>query len=240
MGRSSTQTSRSMAIPRRKTVQIVGAAPSMMTDPVLEGAERWLFNASYLTDLGRPHTRVFHLHAPAMILGLQPKVWAWLQQQDKPVYLLEPHEDIPTSVRFPLEELQQYFANETRDGPLKPESCFGCTVDFLIALALMEGFEVIDLMGIECRSEDEYRDQARSVMYWMGRGRGMGRVVTCSDTSGLCMVPAIYGYNIPTGSPTPPGQPKQWWAAGHRHSTWPAPAGVPGDAILVNGAYEHP
>lgn len=228
-----------MAIPPRKTVQIVGAAPSIDTDPVIEGAERWLFNSSYRTDRDRPYTRIFHLHAPAMILGIQPYAWQWYQQQDKPVYLIDVHEDIPTSVRFPLLKLQAYFSNETREGLLKPEACFGCSVDFLIALALMEGFEVIDLMGIECRSEEEYRDQARSVMYWMGRGRGMGRTVTCSDTSGLCMVPAIYGYNIPTGAPIPPGQLMQSWANGHRHSSWPLPADTR-DPVLINGAFEHP
>lgn len=222
-----------MAIPRRKTVQIVGAAPTVATDPVIAGAERWLFNTSYKDDQGRPYTRLFHLHARAMILGLQPDVWRWYAQQDKPVYLIDPHDDIPTSVRFPLERIQARFKNETRDGLLKSEECFGCSVDYLIAFALMEGFEHIDLVGIECRSEDEYRDQARSVMYWMGRGRGMGRTVTCSDTSGLCSVPALYGYNIPTGAPIPPGQHRQLWAHGHRHSTWPLP-----DPGLVNGAFE--
>ncbi len=229
-----------MPLRPRKTVQIVGAAPSITTDPMIEGAERWLFNSSYQTDQGRPYTRIFHLHAPAMIRGLSPAAWEWYQQQDRPVYLLEPHPDVPTSVRFPIVELQHFFANETREGLLAVESCFGCSVDFLLALALMEGFEHIDLMGIECRSEDEYRDQARSVMYWMGRGRGMGRTVTCSDTSGLCMVPAIYGYNIMTGAPLPPGQPKAFWAVGHRHSTWPPPAETPADYVLINGAFEHP
>jgi len=227
-----------MAILPRKTVQIVGAAPTIATDPVIAGAERWLFNTSYKTDLGRPYTRIFHLHEYPVIQAMTPDAWAWYQQQDQPVYLIEAHADIPTSVQFPFAEIQAHFANETRDGLLKPESCFGCSVDHLIAFALMLGFEHIDLMGIECRSEDEYRDQARSVMYWMGRGRGMGRVVTCSDTSGLCMVPAIYGYNVPTGAPLPPGQPKAVWLHGHRHSVIPTPD-TPKDYILLNGAYEH-
>ncbi len=208
-----------MPLPARKTVQIVGAAPSIMTDPVIEGAERWLFNTSYKTDQGRPYTRIFHVHVMGAILGFTPDALAWYAQQDKPVYLIEPVPEVPTSVRFPIDQIQRFFARETRNG-VQLETCFGCSVDFLIAFALMEGFEHIDLQGIECRSEEEYRDQARSVMFWMGRGMGMGRVVTCSDTSGLCMVPAIYGYNVPTGAPTPPGQPKEWWI-GHRHSTWP-------------------
>lgn len=205
-----------MASPARKTVQIVGAAPSIATDPVIEGAERWLFNASYRTDLGRPYTRVFNLHVRAMILGLQPYAWEWYAQQDKPVYLLEAHPDIAASRPFPLLAVQDWFAN---DGV--PETCFGCTVDFLIALALMEGFEHIDLQGIEVKSEEEYTEQRAGIQYWMGRGRGMGRQMTCSSGSGLCSVPAIYGYNIITGAPPPPGQPVPVY--GHRYSTWPPP-----------------
>ncbi len=222
----------------RKTVQIVGAAPSINTDPVIEGAERWLFNTSYKTDQGRPYTRLFHIHEMGAILGFTPDALAWYAAQDKPVYLIEPCPEVPTSVRFPIETIQGMFANETREGTIEPETCFGCSVDFLIAFALLEGFEHIDLQGIECRNEEEYRDQARSVMYWMGRARGMGRVMTCSKTSGLCMVPAIYGYNVPTGAPMPPGQPKEWWI-GHRHSTWP-PVGPTTTGMLINGAMEHP
>ena len=226
-----------MPLPRRKTVQIVGAAPTITTDPVIAGAERWLLNTTYRIDEGRPYTRVFNLHTPAIMAGLTPGAMEWYASQDKPVYLLEALPEIPTSVRYPIEAVQQFFAREDRTGEPQLETCFGASIDFLIALALMEGFEHIDLMGIECRSEDEYRDQARSVMFWMGRGMGMGRAVTCSASSGLCMVPAIYGYNVMTGAPLPPGQPKAVWAHGHRHSVWPqvGPASV---GMLINGAYE--
>ena len=223
----------------RKTVQIVGAAPSLLDCPVIEGAERWLFNASHVADGGRPYTRVFNLHHKAMILGLQPKAWQWYQEQDKPVYLLETDPEIPHSIAFPLITLMTYFASDQHGSGVEEEACFGCSLDFLIAFALWEGFEHIDLIGIECRSEEEYREQRSSVMYWMGYARGLGRTITTTRSSGLATVAAIYGYNLPTGSPSPPGQPKAIWLHGHPHSTWPIPETFK-DPILINGAFEHP
>ncbi len=227
-----------MVILPRKTVQIVGAAPSIMVDPIIEGAERWLMNTTHKIDQGRRYDRVFNLHEPAIILGLTPGAMEWYAAQTFPVYMLEVHPDVQRSVRYPIEAVQKFFARETRSG-MQLETCFGSSVEFMIALALMEGFEHIDLMGIECRSEDEYRDQARSVMFWMGRAMGMGRTMTCSATSGLCMVPAIYGYNVMTGAPLPPGQPKAVWMHGHRHSVWPQ-VGPTTTGMLINGAMEHP
>lgn len=194
-----------------KTVQIVGAAGSMLSWPVIEGAERWIFNASYLMDQGRSYTRVFELHENPFTKALIPKAWAWCQQQDKPVYLCFPTPEMPNAVLFPLERLMEHFSYNG-----EPEECFGCTVDYLIALALYEEFEHIELAGIEVRSSEEYAEQRASISYWMGRARGLGVKVTCSKTSGLCTVPALYGYNTVTGFPAPPG-----WdlpVVGHKYS----------------------
>lgn len=229
-----------MAIPRRKTVQIVGAAPSLADCPVIEGAEQWIFNASYKADPGRVPSRVFNLHVLPMIWALQPDAWAWYQRQTCPVYLLEPHPDVPTSVAFPLRRIMDRFASDQHNADAEAETCFGCTLDFLIAFALEEGFAHIDLVGIECRSEEEYRDQRATINYWIGMARGMGCTLTTTRSSGLAMVPAIYGYNFVTGAPLPPGQPVQRWAHGHPYSLWPPPIVTQTAPSLIQGAFEHP
>lgn len=212
-----------MPLRPRKTAQIVGAAPSLTDCPVIEGAERWIFNASFLMDGGKSVDRVFNLHARAMILGTQPHAWAWYARQTCPVYLIEPHEEIPTSVAFPLDMLQSVFASDQHHAGVEPEICFSCSLDYLIAFALLEGFEHIDLVGCEVRSEEEYTDQRASVQYWMGRARGMGRVLTTTRSSGLGTVPILYGFNRVTGAPWTPGQPMPLHGQ-HPHSAWPVPA----------------
>ncbi len=208
-----------------RTVQIVGSAPSIIDWPVIEGAERWVFNASYKLDQGRPYTRVFNLHEFAVIQACLPDVWPWYAKQTVPVYLLEAHPDIPRSLPFPLKAVRRFFAH---DGEL--ESYFDCQLDLLIAFALMEGFDHIDLAGIEVRREEEWGYQRASVSYWMGRARGMGRRITAAPTSQLCTTPAIYGYNLVTGFPsTKPGP-----IMGHPYSMLPVVTNT-----LINGAYEH-
>lgn len=210
------------------TVQIVGAASSIINWPVIDGAERWVFNASYLLDQGRPYTRVFELHDSEITKAVIPQAWAWCQTQDHPVYLLAPHPDLPNARIFPLWELAQHFAYDGH-----AEWCFGCTVDYLIALALYEGFTHIELAGIEVRDSVEYQEQRASLSYWIGRARGLGVKVVCSKTSSLGTVPALYGYNTVTGFPAPPDweQPVR----GHKYSMMPSP-----QPALINGAFEHP
>lgn len=202
-----------------RAVQIVGAASSIVTWPVRPGAERWIFNASYKLDQiqePRPYHRVFQLHELAGFQRCMPDVFAWCQRQTCPVYLLQADVSIPSSVTFPLADLMRTFAYDGQE-----EQCFGCTVDYLIAFALMEGFDLIELAGIEVRSSEEYAEQRASISYWIGRARGMRRTVTCHPKSGLCTVPALYGYNTVTGSPAPPG-----WdlpVTAHKYSVWPEP-----------------
>lgn len=199
----------------RKMVQIVGAGPSIADWPVLEGAERWVFNSSHLTDQGRPYHRVFQLHENAFTRQLIPKTWAWCQAQDRPVYLLDEADDMPTGVRYPLAAVQAFFSTDDHH-----EQCFGCTVDYLIAFALYEGFDYIDLAGIECWwGNEEYAEQRASISYWMGRARGMGRVIRASHTSSLATVPALYGYNVVTGYPAPPSWERP--IRGHKYSMLP-------------------
>ncbi len=127
---------------------------------------------------------------------------------------------MPRGVRFPFEAVQRFFSTDDHH-----EQNFGCSVDFLIAFALYEGFEYIDLAGIECWfGNEEYAEQRASIAYWMGIARGMGRVIRASHTSSLGTVPAIYGYNIVTGYPAPPSWERP--ILGHKYSMWPVAVGT--------------
>lgn len=180
-----------------RTVQLVGGHPSVTDHPIIPGAERWLIGSARDRDANRPIDRVFDLHSKELILRRRPEKWAWYRTLDCPVYLLQADDEVFRSVPYPLLKVMTRF--EDRTGA--PEVCFAGTVSYLMALALYEGVDQIDLAGIPLRGQYEYTRQREAATYWMGRARGMGVHVTIQPESGLGTVPYLYGYGTPTGAP---------------------------------------
>ena len=164
-----------------KTVRILGAARNSrrFTEPVPAGHEVWLSNNPTTTLLRSKQaikywTRYFNLHSKQWITGVYPSGWHYYRDKaaGRPVVLLKEQPDIPTSVAFPRKEIQAHFA--TAKGPNR---YFTCSVCWLIALAIYEGFERIELWGFELR--DTKPGQAHAferpcVAYWIKVARDAG------------------------------------------------------------------
>lgn len=90
-----------------------------------------------------------------------------------PVYMQEPHPKIPTSRPFPVEMLLERF------GP-----CFTSTVSYLVALAIVEGFNVIGLWGIEAKGQ-EYAYQRPALRYLLAQARRAGAQIVLPPRSTL-------------------------------------------------------
>lgn len=139
-----------------KTVRIYGAARNVREAPIKQpddNVEVWLYNSPTTTLLRCPRainewTRWFNLHSKHHILSTYPSAWSYYQDKaaGRPIYLLKAHSDIPTSITFPREAIQQFFA--TSKGPNR---YFTCSVCWLIAFAILEKFERIELWGFELR-----------------------------------------------------------------------------------------
>jgi hypothetical protein len=99
------------------------------------------------------------------------------------------YDHIPTSIEYPLDDVIDYFP--------------GCR-DFLnsalsqaISYALYDGYDNIDLFGINVEMGTEWVYQRDCVSYWIGRGHGMGARITVSGSSRRPMRildRKIYGY----------------------------------------------
>ena len=138
-----------------KTVRIYGTARNLRdTPPRLPDVEVWVANGP--TTLGLrlrrsiddEWTRFFNLHSKAHIVGTYPSGWYYYKHkaQGRPIYLQKADPDIPTSIAFPYKEVQAFFA--TAKGPTR---YFTCSAAWLIAFAIYEGFERIELWGFELR-----------------------------------------------------------------------------------------
>lgn len=150
-----------------KTVRIYGMAPNLSKTPPPEmGEEVWLSNwhRGYLIRLPRAlkeWTRYFNLHSKRHQLKTYPKGHEWYQEhaKDGRIVLRDPDPDIKPSEVFPGPEIQAYFGG-TR--------YFTCSVCWFIALAIMEGFERIELWGFEVRAtKPKYAFERPCIAYWI-------------------------------------------------------------------------
>lgn len=133
------------------------------------------------------------------ILAKRPEAWDWYRRQPvgRPIYLLEPHLEVPASVAFPRQQVQGAFQS-TR---------FTVSVDWLIGLALLEGFQRIVLNGIGTRFEPDFQFAHQGILYWIGFAEGRGVEVVVEGPSCYATPDKVYGYEAgaPRWTETPVG-----------------------------------
>lgn len=167
-----------------KTVRIYGAARNVREAPVRRPEERdvevWLSNSTTTTLLRCPRainewTRWFNLHSKQHILGTYPSAYTYYQTKadGRPIYFLRAQPDVPTSLAFPFKAIQATFATAKR-----PNRYFTCSVCWLIAFAILEGFQRIELWGFELRDTkpgSAFAWERPCVAYWiqMAQSRGV-------------------------------------------------------------------
>ena len=170
----------------KRRVAIVGFALSSrdkapFTDPEVE---IWGVNELYKAV---PRIDVlFELHDRFWLTQKErnPEHLKWLQETSIPVYMLDHYEDIPRSIRFPIElivkEFGTYFTN---------------SISYLIALAIYLKFDEIGIYGVDMATDSEYGSQRPSVEYFIGVARGRGIDVILPAECDLCKTMHMYGYH---------------------------------------------
>lgn len=153
--------------------------------------ERWGTNRMMLLRYGGDFdiwTRWFDLHRTPHILKQRPEAYDWYRKQDgrRPIYQWEVNDDIPGSAAYPREAVQAYFSESDR-----VEREFWGSISWLVALAIYEQFEQIDLFWFVM---DSHINQVPSARYWIGQARGRGIAVKIHGDSMLKPSGPIYGY----------------------------------------------
>lgn len=152
-----------------KTVQILGTAPNLKLTPPMDDKERWCCNSplSYARRW-RPSfeqwTRWFNMHSRGHMLRTYPDWYNWYKAQTKPIVLQEVQPDIPASVAFPKQQVMEYFGTRY----------FTNSATWFIALAIMEGFERIELGGFLLRRDQNYDFERPAFFYWVEEARRRG------------------------------------------------------------------
>lgn len=176
---------------RHRKVQILGGGWSKGDVPPLDPAaeDTWGFNALMFVRFAGQFdgwTRWFDLHSATFTPATHPDRWTWYQQQTKPIYRWDVDPRLPSSVAYPREAVQAFFA----DGALERD--FGGSLSWMLALAIVERFDVIELFW--CPHDDaSHRKQVASIRYWIGQARGRGLTVRVHGDSAITDVGPLYG-----------------------------------------------
>lgn len=221
-----------------KTVRILGSAPNLMEMPPLpEGVEMWMANnpkviRKYVQEpLLSQWTRWFNLHSRIHMETTYPLGFNWYRQFDgtKPFYTQKIWGDIPGCTVFPHKDIQAYFPEAKR--------YYVCSITWMTALAIMEGFTRIEYYGIVLRdkkrdhaAETDYTFERRNFFYWINVARKRGIEITYPPEIDMHPLmeagdPAtytgpLYGYETkPELSEVKCDCPVEWWWEKARYGT---------------------
>ena len=155
----------------KKCVALVGFATTTRDmapydDPNIE---IWSLNEGYkaLNADGEPFLkrwdRWFQLHSRPNFARSNnpndPEHFRWLKEASGfPIYMQKHYKDIPSSVRYPIEKYIDAFGRYGTS-----------TFAFMLGLALLEGYERIELYGFEMQMDTEYAKQRPNAEYMIGR-----------------------------------------------------------------------
>lgn len=176
-----------------KKVAIVGTAMTHMDAPYSDPSwELWGLN-DHWNNMPRA-TRWFEANYDAASVAKvshKPEITRldWLKKCPIPVYMEEHYPDVPMSVRYPFDEINDWISEIDPNG----RNYFTNSVSFMIALAIYEGFDVIHLYGVDMAVGSEYEKQRPSCEFWLGLAKGRGIKLFIPDQSDLLKCLSVYG-----------------------------------------------
>ncbi len=174
-----------------KKVCLLGTSNTLSQAPLSDTSfEHWALNDMYAVIPMANITRWFEIHGREFLnvyraRGTSQNHIDALRALTVPIYMQEQHADIPSSVKYPLEEMIAHFGRQY----------FKSTLDYMMALALYEGFKEIHLYGVNMADNLEYVHQRPSMEYWIGRAEGMGVKVVLPEGCDLLKGYFLYGYD---------------------------------------------
>jgi hypothetical protein len=168
----------------------------------------WTLNNMYEAGVKSPDVfdEWFQIHRPGSGEGHvdDPPMRKFLQEYPKPVWVQKDWGEelaVKNPWIYPLDEIMEKFC--PRDVYGEPYPYFTNSVDYMLCLAGLRGYEEIQLYGVEFISEidDEYFLMRQSVNFYVGRLFEMGVKVVTQPHSSLLKCPYWYAYRSPKRDP---------------------------------------
>ena len=101
--------------------------------------------------------------------------YEWLtQKHDFPIYCQKAYSEFPSAVKYPIWNMRRKYGD-----------FYTSTLAYMMAMALDEGFNHIELYGYDMEADTEYKYQRDSAEYFIGLAEGMGVEVFLPSNSSL-------------------------------------------------------
>lgn len=139
--------------------------------------------------------RWFEMHLWQVCLDVGPEYLRMLSETKQPVYMLEVRREVPTSVRFPIEEMTACFGPRLL-GTDKRHPYWASSVAYMIAMAITEGFKHIEVWGVDMLTDGEYQHQRPNCEWLLGIAEGRGIETYVPPESALLKMGFLYGYDL--------------------------------------------
>jgi hypothetical protein len=169
-------------------VLILGTASTLHNTPWNEpGQDIWAC-APVITQpvaKGKKFDLLFEMHPTTY--WMNKTIMDRLNEPNLPIYMQDEYKEIRNSIKYPLDEIRS-----------KVPDClaryFTSTIAYMIALAWLEGYKVIELWGVHMSSDEEYGDQRQACESWLAWAMAKGAVVYVPPQSEIFKCPHLYGY----------------------------------------------
>lgn len=153
-----------------KTLSIVGKSPGYEKVYEADG-HVWCVSSVFKSLNPDKVDLIFQLH--------KPEVWEdWLLSEWKRVITAFPG---PCRM-YPVKQMLDKY------GPV-----FGSSISWMIALAIEEGYERINIFGVDLATQQEYIDQRDTFFYFCGRAEALGIEICIPTDSRTFFKDRIYG-----------------------------------------------
>jgi len=99
----------------------------------------------------------------------------WLTKKHPfPIFMHEVHDDIPSSVAFPIKQSIRKFG-----------VYYKSTLAYVVPFAMLAGYKRLEIYGFEMASDTEYWGQRANACYILGKAKALGLEIYVPPTSGL-------------------------------------------------------
>jgi len=176
----------------KDTLVIMGSHPRSreLFDRKRTDCDIWVFNEAVSNKTFPEATLCFQMHVPAIWRNPNnrndPGHFNWLTTQtDIPVYMMDVNPDVPRSLKYPIDEVQEMIGND-------PNHFLTSTVAQACALAALQGqYRRIEIYGVAMETNTEYGFQREGVAFWYGFLKGRGIDTYFADDTFKSL---LYGY----------------------------------------------
>jgi hypothetical protein len=110
----------------------------------------------------------------------------WLRENPWEIPIYSPHvlKGVPHSTAYPLDDVCYEFLGNIRKGD-REIKYFNSSFDYMVALALLQRYERIEVYGFDMAGDNEYSLQKPSAEFWLGVAAGRGVEIYLPEQSKL-------------------------------------------------------